>query len=139
MYDLSSFILKKGETVSNGYAEGKALIIESSTDFKKVQNVSEKIVMIVKNFEPHFDVLLDYCLGVISEMGNMLCHLAIVSRIRNIPAIVKARSITNSVKDFEKVTLDAYRGIVYRGYQLNKLKIDNNLDFINDFYSKIDE
>ncbi|MGV9172992.1 MAG: PEP-utilizing enzyme [Promethearchaeia archaeon] len=129
--NLSNFIIQEGVPVSNGVTEGKALIVESSADFSKIQQQSTKVILIVKNFEPNFDILLEKTLGVVSEMGNMLCHLAIVSRVREIPAIIKAKNITSLVKENEKVTIDAYNGILYKG--LHQKIIEKKFDFVKEF------
>lgn len=131
MKNLSNFIIQEGVPVSNGVTEGKALIVESSADFSKIQQQSTKVILIVKNFEPNFDILLEKTLGVVSEMGNMLCHLAIVSRVREIPAIIKAKNITSLVKENEKVTIDAYNGILYKG--LHQKIIEKKFDFVKEF------
>lgn len=113
------------------------MVVKSTQDFKKVQDSVEKVILIVNNFDPNYDILLDKCLGIVSEIGNILCHLAIVSRIREIPAIVNAKNITTSIKDGESITIDAYKGIIYRDLQVNSLSIEEKYNFIQDFYSKI--
>mgnify|MGYP001094612612 FL=1 len=45
----------------------------------------------------------------------MTSHTAIVGINLDIPVIVSATDITNLVKDGEVVTVDASRGVVYRG------------------------
>ena len=93
--------------------------------------------MIVNNFDQAYDVLLDKCIGIASELGNILCHLAIVSRIRKIPAIVNAKDITLNINDGDYITLDAYTGIVYKGKHANSLSSEKEITMIKDFYSKL--
>ena len=135
--ELSNFIISKGIPVYNGLAEGKAIIIKSSIDFPKIQNESEKVMLVVNNFNPNYDILLNKCFGVISELGNILCHLAIVTRIKKIPAIVNAKNIISKIKDGENITIDAYNGILYRGLHVNSLSFGDRCSLIRDFYSKI--
>jgi len=137
--NLSKYVISKGIPVYNGISEGKAVIVKTSKDFPKVQDKLERIILITNNFDPNYDILLDKCHGIVSELGNILCHLAIVSRIRRIPAIVNAQNITSLVKDGEDITIDAYNGIIYRGLQNELLSTDDKYKFIQDFYSKINK
>jgi len=137
--NLSKYIISEGIPVCNGFSEGKAVIVKSSIDFPKVQDNMENIILIVNNFDPNYDILLDKCIGIASELGNILCHLAIVSRIKEIPAIVNAKKITSLIKDGENLTIDAYRGIIYRGLLINSLSYEEKYNFIEDFYSKINK
>ena len=72
-----------------------------------------------------------------SEMGSMLCHLAIVSRIRKIPAIIKVKNATSTIKDHERITVNAYNGFIYRGLHEDQLRNEGSLGFIQEFYGKI--
>ena len=132
--DISEFIISKGIPVFNGITEGEAVVVKSSIDFQKVENSQEKIILIVNNFDPNYDILLNKCKGIASELGNILCHLAIVARIRKIPALVNAKNITSLIKDGEKLTIDAYNGILYRGMHLDRVKSENQYNFIDNFY-----
>ena len=137
--NLTKYIISKGIPVYNGLSEGKAVVVKSSKDFSKVQDSSEKVILIANNFDPNYDILLDKCIGIASELGNILCHLAIVSRIREIPAIVNAKNITSLVKDGENITIDAYNGIIYKGFQVDSLSFEDKHTIIQDFYSKINK
>jgi pyruvate,water dikinase len=137
MDNLTNYIISEGIPVYNGLCQGKAIVVKSSIDFIKVQNRSKKIILIVNNFDPSYDILLDKCIGVASELGNILCHLAIVSRIRKIPAIVNAKNITLNIKDGDYITIDAYKGILYRGRHSNSLTSEDEINIIKKFYSKL--
>lgn len=137
MDKLANEIISKGTPVYNGICEGKAVIVKSSKEFYKVQNKPDKIILIVNNFDPNYDILLEKCIGIASEIGNILCHLAIVSRIRKIPAIVNAQNITSNIKDGDYITLDAYKGNLYRGKQKDLLLSIDRISIIDNFYSKL--
>lgn len=107
-------VLGRGIPVSQGHVSGNAIVVYSSRDFKKVPPHA-RCILVVKNFDPNYDVLLSRCKGVVSEVGNLLCHLAIVTRVRRIPAVVQVPDVTRRVRDGEMLTLDAIRGVVYRG------------------------
>lgn len=134
MKDLSEYIISKGTPVYNGIVEGIAVIIESSTDFSKLDNNSEKKILIVENFNPNYDLILNKCAGAISEIGNILCHLAIVSRIRKIPAIVNTGETISKLVDGCPLTLDAYNGILYKGFHLDCLSEASNQNLLQKIF-----
>lgn len=138
MNNLSEYIIAEGVPVCNGICEGKAMVITSSIDFPKILNNPEEVILVVHNFDPNYDILLDRCLGIISELGNMLCHLAIVSRIRKIPSLVQTTDVTTLIADGDEVTIDAYNGVLYRGLY-NKEISQNNLALFHEFSTKIKE
>jgi len=105
----------KGMPVSRGIVIGKkAIVVSSTNEFEKLQG-EDDIILIAKNFDPNYDVLLPHCRAVVSEIGSLLCHLAIVARIQNIPAVVNVNNATKCIKDGDIVSLDANNGILYKG------------------------
>ena len=58
---------------------------------------------------------IEKCAAIITEEGGMTSHAAIVGISLNKPVIVSATNILESVKDGEIVTVDASRGVIYRG------------------------
>jgi pyruvate,water dikinase len=102
-----------GMPVSSGIAHGNAIVIESSKNFDKLKGL-EGVILVVKNFDPNYDILLPKCKGIVSEIGNLLCHLAIVARIREIPAIVNCLNATTTIKDGDPLKINAYTGKVYK-------------------------
>ena len=58
---------------------------------------------------------IEKCSAIITEEGGMTSHAAIVGINLNKPVIVSATNILDAVKDGEMVTVDASRGVIYRG------------------------
>jgi phosphohistidine swiveling domain-containing protein len=112
--DANSKHIAQGFPVSNGIATGNAIIVKSSVDFSKIENKSG-VILVAHNFDPNYDCLLPQCAGVVSEIGNLLCHLAIVSRVHKIPAVVNAKNVTSIIQDGDLITIDANKGIIYSG------------------------
>jgi len=53
--------------------------------------------------------------AVVTNEGGRTCHAAIVSRELGIPCIVGAGEATEILKDNMEITVDATRGVVYKG------------------------
>ncbi|EPZ53918.1 PEP-utilizing enzyme, mobile domain protein [[Clostridium] sordellii ATCC 9714] len=58
---------------------------------------------------------IEKCGAIITEDGGMTCHAAIVGINLDKPVVVSAKNIKSLVKDGEVVTVDASRGVIYRG------------------------
>lgn len=50
--------------------------------------------------------------AILTDEGGLTCHAAIVSRELNIPCVVGLHVITFAVKDGDRVSVDATKGIV---------------------------
>jgi pyruvate,water dikinase len=50
--------------------------------------------------------------GVITEVGGILSHGAIVAREYGIPAVMSIPNATNKIKDGQTITVDGNRGVV---------------------------
>ena len=57
--------------------------------------------------------------AIITDEGGMSCHAAIISREFGLPCIVGTKIATRSIKDGDKVEVDADKGIVKI---INKIK-----------------
>ena len=53
--------------------------------------------------------------AVITEMGGLTSHAAIVCLEFDIPVVVGADNATDILKDGDVVTVDGQRGLIYRG------------------------
>ena len=58
---------------------------------------------------------IEKCGAIVTEDGGMTSHAAIVGINLDKPVVVSARNITELVEDGELVTVDASRGVIYRG------------------------
>ena len=53
--------------------------------------------------------------AIVTEEGGMTSHAAIFGLTMDIPVILNATGILEKVKTGETITVDASRGVVYRG------------------------
>ncbi len=57
---------------------------------------------------------MEKAIGIITEVGGLLSHAAIVSRELKIPCIVGVKEATQIFKSGERVTIDANKGFIKR-------------------------
>jgi pyruvate, water dikinase len=104
--------LLKGTAASPGLATGKVRIIVGKQEITKIQNGD---IIVTTMTSPDLVPSMSKSAAIITDLGGKTCHAAIVSREMGIPAIVGTQEGTSKLTDGQKITVDAYNGIVYDG------------------------
>lgn len=113
-------IILEGLAASPGIASGKVKIIYDLKDLDKIQKDD---VLVTGMTNPDMVVAMQKSIAIITDEGGMTSHAAIVSREMGIPAVVGTEKATSKLKDGEIVTVDGFKGKVFRGKTSeNKLK-----------------
>lgn len=99
----------RGIVVSQGRARGKARIINTPAEARKMKKGD---ILVAPMTSPDYILALKKASAVITDEGGMTCHAAIVSRELRIPGIVGAKIATKVLKDGDLVEVDAEKGIV---------------------------
>jgi len=99
----------KGIAGSSGLVTGIARVIRGPEEFEQLLK-GEILVAPLTN--PVWTPLFAIASGVITEVGGILSHGAIVAREYGIPAVMCIPDATNKIKDGQKITVDGNRGIV---------------------------
>ncbi|XP_077535389.1 rifampicin phosphotransferase-like [Haemaphysalis longicornis] len=104
---LGSSSVVKGTPVSGGIAEGPARVIrtiEEATEIKKGDVLVAYCTDIA--WSPFFPLLS----GVVTELGGLISHGAVVAREYGIPCVVGASGATSTIQSGSMVRLDGSRG-----------------------------
>ncbi len=64
------------------------------------------MVLVVKNTTPDVQIILSRTTGIITEINNLLCHAAIISRENKIPLIMGQEKITSKLKTGDVIEVD---------------------------------
>jgi len=99
----------KGMIANRGKVKGTARIIIRSNEFYKVLKGD---ILITKMTTPEFMVVLEKCVGIVTDIGGITSHASIVSRELGIPAVIGTEIATKIFKDGDLIELDADRGVV---------------------------
>ncbi|MEW8547442.1 MAG: PEP/pyruvate-binding domain-containing protein, partial [Candidatus Thiodiazotropha sp.] len=101
-----SFVLQ-GMPVCRGRAQGRACVIKSLEDAHQIE---EGDILVCKytdvGWSPYFPLIS----GLVTELGGLLSHGAVVARECGIPCIVNTPDATDLVKTGDIVLLDATAG-----------------------------
>ncbi|MFH1246990.1 MAG: PEP-utilizing enzyme [Candidatus Micrarchaeota archaeon] len=101
----------KGECACPGKAEGIVKVINHSSEMKKMQRGD---VLISTATTPDIVPAMKLASAIVTDMGGMTCHAAIVSRELGKPCVIGTKIATKWLHDGDKVIVDATKGIVRR-------------------------
>ncbi|MBI4675744.1 MAG: hypothetical protein HY741_29225 [Chloroflexi bacterium] len=99
----------RGIAGSPGVATGIVRVVRGPREFEKLQR-GEILVAPLTN--PVWTPLFAIAGGIVTQVGGILSHGAIVAREYGIPAVMAVPDATNLLHDGQAVTVDGNRGIV---------------------------
>ncbi|MEN9582679.1 MAG: hypothetical protein RL641_633 [Candidatus Parcubacteria bacterium] len=99
----------KGQVGNPGKYVGKVCIITQPDEFNKLVAGD---VLVTTMTTPDYVILMQKAGAIVTDIGGMLCHAAIVSREINKPCVIGTKFATKTLKDGDTVEVDADKGIV---------------------------
>ncbi len=102
---------EKGICASSGKTKGRIRIIPSPSDNYKVKDGD---ILVTYATTTDYLPAMKRASAIITEVGGLTCHAAVVSREFNIPCIVALKNAMTNFKDGESVEVDADKGIIKR-------------------------
>jgi phosphohistidine swiveling domain-containing protein len=101
----------KGELAYGGKVRGRVrliLDIKDSPKFKKGE------ILVTRMTDPSYISIMKLSKAIVTDIGGITCHAAIVSREMKKPCIVGTKTATQVLKDADLVEVDATNGVVRR-------------------------
>ncbi len=102
----------EGLAASPGIASGKIKIIHKMEDLPKINKGD---ILVTKMTNPDMVVTMQKSAAIVTDDGGLTAHASIVSREMGIPCIVGTKEATTKLKDGEIITVDGFKGKVYKG------------------------
>lgn len=99
----------KGTCASTGKATGVARIVSSPKENHKVK---EGDILITSATTVDYLPSMKKAAAIVTEVGGLTCHAAVVSREFGIPCVVALKNAMKNIKDGEMIEVDADKGIV---------------------------
>lgn len=103
-------LLLKGIPASSGKAEGKVKIVSGAQDAPSFQ---EGDVLVTHLTDPSMVAMMVKAVAIVTNIGGMTSHPAILSREMGIPCVVSTKTATTDLKDGMKILVDGDKGEVY--------------------------
>ncbi|MDB5178533.1 MAG: hypothetical protein JWN01_476 [Patescibacteria group bacterium] len=100
--------LVSGQAGSPGKATGRIRIVE---DIKNV-TLNPGEILVCRMTTPDYLPLMQQAAAIVTDLGGILSHAAIIARELGKPCLTATRDATTKLKDGQRVTVDADAGIV---------------------------
>lgn len=97
-----------GNPVSAGIAEGRACIVMNPAEAK----LQKGDILVAPYTDPGWTPLFLSIGGVVTEVGGLMTHGAVVAREYGIPAVVGMENATKLIKEGQIIRIDGNRGYV---------------------------
>jgi len=123
-----SEVLSKGRSIGQKIGAGKARVIHSVDEMKRVQDGD---VLVSDMTDPDWEPVMKRAAAIVTNRGGRTCHAAIIARELGIPAVVGCGDATESIKDGSQVTVscaEGDEGFVYDGmleFEQTKIELDS--------------
>jgi len=104
-----------GMSANPGRIQGTVKIVNSfiGRDIEDLMKVKPGDILVTQMTRPDFLLSARRAGAIITDLGGVSSHAAILSREFNIPTIVGTENATKLLKDGQKVIVDATEGVVY--------------------------
>lgn len=97
-----------GLAVSAGVVEGRARVIHDMSD----ADIQPGDILITAHTDPSWSPLFVAISGLVTEVGGVMTHGAVVAREYGLPAIVGVQGATHKITDGQRIRLNAHDGYV---------------------------
>ncbi len=98
-----------GMPAAPGVTEGRARVIRDESELPTVE-IGEILVCPIT--APSWGPTLAKVKGVVTDIGGMMCHAAIVCREYGVPAVVGTAYATSTIRTGQRIRVDGNRGVV---------------------------
>ncbi|KKQ85332.1 MAG: Phosphoenolpyruvate synthase [Candidatus Woesebacteria bacterium GW2011_GWB1_38_8] len=105
-------VIVKGLPACLGKAEGIARVIMSSEHYR-FANLQKGEILISDATVPEMTPIMKNASAIVTDLGGITSHAAIVCREMNIPCIVGTKTATEKISEGMKIEVDAYKGLVF--------------------------
>jgi phosphoenolpyruvate synthase/pyruvate phosphate dikinase len=97
-----------GLPVSSGVIEGRARVILNMED----ADLEDGDILVTSFTDPSWTLLFVSIKGLVTEVGGLMTHGAVIAREYGLPAVVGAEHATNLIKDGQRIRVNGTDGYV---------------------------
>ena len=108
-----------GEAIIQGQGVGRKAVtgvVHVAHNEKEALEMEEGRILVCSSTDKNYLPAMEKALAIITEAGGLTSHAAIVGLHLDIPVIISAEDATGILSSGETITLDAARGLIYRGH-----------------------
>jgi len=100
-----------GTPASSGKVRGKVCLVDGYKDLKKIKAGT---ILLTHSTDIGFSPVFPLILGIITEVGGLISHGAVVAREYGLPSVIGIPNVTKIIADGEEIILDADNGTIVR-------------------------
>jgi pyruvate,water dikinase len=97
-----------GLSVSTGVIEGRARVVLNMED----ANLEEGDILVTKFTDPSWTPLFVSVKGLVTEVGGLMTHGAVIAREYGLPAVVGVENATRLIKDGQRIRVNGTDGYI---------------------------
>jgi pyruvate kinase len=106
-------MLARGTGIGMKAVTGPVRVVYTAKE--ALERVRPGDIMVTPATDREFVPAMERCSGIITEVGGLTSHAAIVGLEFGMPVVVGVKAATAILKDGQVVTLDGQRGVIYSG------------------------
>ncbi len=99
----------QGVVANSGWVKGPAKVVLSRADFAKVRSYD---IVVASMTSADYIPILSKCAGIITDVGGITSHAAVIARELHKPCITGTKLATQAINDGDTVELDANSGTI---------------------------
>jgi pyruvate, water dikinase len=108
----ADLLLEGAEVACAGSGCGPAVLVRSESDLVAFPDGG---VLVAAHPNPQYVMVMSKAQAIITDTGSLVSHMASLAREYMVPTLMNTRRATQLIAPGAVVTVDAYRGRVYRG------------------------
>jgi len=101
----------KGQKACKGIVTGKVFLVRPDHESRINEFIAGDILVAYRT-TPDFTHVFGLASGIVTQIGGVLSHAAIVSREYGVPCIVGVKDLLSYLKDGQEITLNADNGTI---------------------------
>lgn len=124
-------LIEKGVIAYPGIGYGPAYCVSHERD---LIDFPEGAVLVARHSSPKFVRVMKKARAIVTDAGGITGHMASLAREFKVPSILDTRVATQKIHTGMEVTVDAYSGIIYKGFveELVHIKNKNEESYMKD-------
>ncbi|WP_430784834.1 pyruvate kinase [Virgibacillus flavescens] len=107
-------VIAKAQGIGRRSAYGKAVVARTAEE--AISKVTEEDILVTYGTDRDMMPAIEKAGGIITAEGGLTSHAAVVGLSLGIPVIVGLENVFDLIKDGDDITIDATKGIVYKGH-----------------------
>lgn len=109
-----SEVVARGQGIGRKTAVGKVVVAKTASE--ALTKMEKGAILVTIGTDRDMIEAFEKAAAVITEEGGLTSHAAVVGLNLGVPVIVGVKRATDQFEDGEDITIDATRGIIYKGH-----------------------